>query len=378
MLKRTDFSATDGDGALQGAPILLKRRSERGVALMLVIVFIALLSILVVNLAYSTFMQAESLGMVERRLKAEYILKSLVNYSASVVSMSSSNKVDSAKEPWGPFMNGIEIPPGLAQTLGVADPNVSIALQITSVTNGIRIDGVADRGMGGPGGGPSSTQPLVQKRREILLRLFKILDFDGELAEPDQTGLFPKRVFSSEELVSNLIDYLDADQESFHDPANQLREGVEGQLPDKSIYRNDGVISRVGELSTIPGFTPGRLRRLEPFITAEGSGMININVAPVEVLQALDPDITPEIAQAIRSFAEGEDGPFQSPQDLQKVPGVPDGLAGKLAGIITVSGNRYNSIARVAYPGQAAFFMRATIVKQTMGEPAKIINPVLY
>ncbi len=340
----------------------------------MVILFLALATILVTNLAHSTFLQSESVGFVERRLKGEYLLKSLVNFAAGLIAADSYSNIDSAQEPWGPFIDGMEIPPDLAAELGVNDPGARAALQITPVTGGFKIYQV----LGQSSMGNSAFNALIQKQRKICLRLFQILGFDDKLLEPDHTGLFEGRKFSAAETISNLIDYLDNDQESFKDPFGTLPDGIEGELPDKSLFRNDGVIGRLGELSSIPGFTPNRLKALWPHITTEGKGRININVAPVEVLQALDEQITPEIAQAIYDFARSEKGPFQSAREIENIPGVPQGLYGNLASIIDVAGNRYQVIARVSYPGQAPLFIQAVVTKEFIGEDPKITNVVLY
>src|SRR5207247_2927726 len=63
---------------------------------------------------------------------------------------------------------------------------------------------------------------------------------------------------------------------------------------------------------------------------------VNINTAPKEELDAL-PGIGPVKAQAIIDYRT-KNGPFKTPEDIMKVPGIKEGEFGKLKGQISVSG----------------------------------------
>ena|SRR5438128_332593 len=63
---------------------------------------------------------------------------------------------------------------------------------------------------------------------------------------------------------------------------------------------------------------------------------VNINTATKEELDAL-PGIGPVKAQAIIDYRT-KNGPFKTPEDIMKVPGIKEGEFGKLKGQISVSG----------------------------------------
>jgi competence protein ComEA len=63
---------------------------------------------------------------------------------------------------------------------------------------------------------------------------------------------------------------------------------------------------------------------------------VNINTATKEELDAL-PGIGPVKAQAIIDY-RSKNGPFKTPEDIMKVPGIKEGEFGKLKGQISVSG----------------------------------------
>ena len=85
-----------------------KRPSERGVAIILVIFVVALASILVVNLSYSTILESRSLGMVERQLQAEYIIKSIVSFGSELIYKDADPKVDTVHDNWGIFLRRLD------------------------------------------------------------------------------------------------------------------------------------------------------------------------------------------------------------------------------------------------------------------------------
>jgi len=65
----------------------------------------------------------------------------------------------------------------------------------------------------------------------------------------------------------------------------------------------------------------------------QAEAKININTAPIEVLQTL-PEVGPIKAAAIIAFRTVT--PFTSIEDIKKVPGIGDATFEKLKGLITV------------------------------------------
>ncbi|MCB0335582.1 MAG: hypothetical protein KDD62_04730, partial [Bdellovibrionales bacterium] len=110
---------------------LRRYKNQSGVALLMVLFIVSLATSLVVGLTYSTFLQSRSIGLVERQLQAEYLLKSLVEFAAGVVNADADTRLDSFHDVWGMFREGNSIPPELLEALGINFPGIEIALEIT-------------------------------------------------------------------------------------------------------------------------------------------------------------------------------------------------------------------------------------------------------
>ena len=72
------------------------------------------------------------------------------------------------------------------------------------------------------------------------------------------------------------------------------------------------LISHLGELPALAGFQPDLLSELEPLVTLQTTGSVNLNTAPAEVLSAFG--LSAALAERIIAYRNGGDG----------LPGTPD------------------------------------------------------
>ncbi len=93
------------------------------------------------------------------------------------------------------------------------------------------------------------------------------------------------------------------------------------------------------ELLQIPGISRSAYDRLAPYVTVYGNGMININGAAAPVLMALDDSLTGEMAERIISYRQLN--PFESEGQLTSVAGF-ENLGISLMGRITVKGELFS------------------------------------
>jgi type II secretory pathway component PulK len=265
------------------------------------------------------------------------------------------------------FMEGAEIP---GELVGVTEPNVRVSLLIASEKGKIPLLSVV------------SASGADNTWRNVLRALFQNLGFDNEQKTPAQsTDAAPTKMHSSTEMVANLIDYLDTDKDSYSSSDFQAQ-GIEGDLPPGEEFRNDRTMeSLASELGSIPGFTPSRVQRLLPFVSIRTRDSININAAPVEVLQALiqgmDASAGPAEAQrlvACRDPAQG--GPYNQNFTAQIQQCIDTRTADLIKQKLVAQGDVFSVIAKVEYG--ITTFMASASLKAVNGRLPTIENFLLY
>lgn len=331
------------------------KNKQAGLALIMVLFTVALLSIIVVELAYSTNLRARGHVMLTRGVKAEYLLKSAVNLARTLIKDDVASKAG-AREPWELFSKGVEIPRSI---LNVEDKSVTLSLEIRPEEAKIPLKRLR------PIAGTGSTDALQLKWRDVLVRLFQRLGFDED-GEEEQSVEFKGRKFNAQEMVANLIDYQDTDSDSYS--ANNFPRGFEGDSDyAKKISKNE-FIGSIEELSAIPGFTAARIRKMMPYVTVYGAGqVVNINIASEAVLLSLHTDIGEDQVKSIIAFREGAEGPFNDQNRTEKMTDIVGGQAyGDISSLISVGSSWFQVIAKADY-GNSSNFIRAYLQKEGSG-----------
>ncbi|MBI2265994.1 MAG: general secretion pathway protein GspK [Armatimonadetes bacterium] len=120
-----------------------------------------------------------------------------------------------------------------------------------------------------------------------------------------------------------LLDWMDSDRFP--------RRPGGAERPDyEKAYCKDAPLDSLEEILRIRGCTPemyyGRPKETPPvpglseLLTLYSGGKVNINTAPREVLESLDSQVSPSLAYSIISHRASE--PFSSVDELKKIPGV--------------------------------------------------------
>jgi type II secretory pathway component PulK len=318
-------------------------KRESGLALLIVMFIVALASMLVVNLTYSTYLGSRISVTAEKSVQAEYLLKSAVNY-AMVLIKEDIIPGDSAKDIWGKYAMGIPLQKD--ELVNYTLPNIPITLEIRPEGAKLNIPRLSSVSLGG--------QPDI-KVRGVFERLFSNIqvgfEFDGEpFIAPDGQEF----KFTSKDLIANLIDYMDKDEDPYTDTGYQGVEGPNSLFPNRPI-------ARIGELNGVPGFTASRIKKLLPYVTTLSKQNVNINLASKTLLTSLDPDLTPDIADKMIAFRKSDDGPFKQASDLQDLLNDAT-LFGNLQGLVDYESNRYQVLAKVEY-STSIFYIRVDLQK---------------
>jgi general secretion pathway protein K len=309
---------------------LHRTTSQRGIALIIVMISIFVLSMLAGGFAYTMKVETKLARNSNSEAELEWLGRSGVEYARWI----------------------------LVQQLSIPNEPYDALNQVWA---------------GGSGGMGTSNSPLADVQSEVTLGngsfTWKIVDLERKLninlvTEPLlQQTLISMGADAGQltPVINSILDWIDIDD-------NTRIDGAETdfyQSLEPPYYPKNGPIDDITELLFVAGITPelfwgesstnyqpGAIQAsLKPGVPSEvpaypvglvdiftplSSGKININTASAAVLQAL-PGIDQQVAAAIVSGREGEDdgsgllGPYRSVQQVQRVPGVPMEMTRQLA-----------------------------------------------
>ena len=231
------------------------RVHERGVALVTTLLAVTLLTIAVVEFAYSSQVDYHLAYNALRALQASSLARSGVNLAIGVLKKdgSSLSNVDSLGDLWARPLPPLPVGEGM------------VLVRVTDEQGKLNLNALRT-----PSGG------IDLRWKEVAERLFVIRGLDPALLEP-------------------IMDWLDADD--FPAPRGAEREHYL-QLTPPYTPRN-GPFMTEGELGRVKGLTAQVRGRLSDVVTVlpTSSTLINVNTAPLEVLTALFPNVDQQLLE---------------------------------------------------------------------------------
>ena len=284
-------------------------RNQNGMALLLVLVIVTLLSALVIEFSFSTLVDLRATETFRDRTKAYYLARGGIK-AARTILQEDKNDFDHPSEFWGhPLVN---IPAG--------DGDVSIT--ITDLTGRLNINYVAD-----DRGNPlSGYHRFVALCEEILLL--------------DQA--------QSQELADSLVYWFNKDKTK--------------TTPDDAHYaslhppyrRRGEKLTTLAELQLVKGFDSQRFEDLKPYIRVVGDEQINLNTAPAAVLYAWQFSAAAENIEIIFDRQDiaalldyRQQGPYRTIPDLSLAAGIGERWAAAwMQNSVKVTGSIYQVISR--------------------------------
>ncbi|MBD1400480.1 type II secretion system minor pseudopilin GspK [Pelovirga terrestris] len=300
--------------------------NEKGMALLIVLAVVALLSALLIEFSFSTLVDLRSVETFRDRSKAYYIARGGVE-AARIILQEDRNEFDHPTEFWGEPLAGIPVGEG------------DVSLKIEDLSGRLNINFVGDeRG-----------NPLPGYHRFIAL-CEEVLPIDSGAAQSLADALV--NWFHSDKTI------MTADDAYYHQ-----------QTPP--YERRGAKLTALEELYLVRGFDEQTITALRPFIRVVGDEPININTAPAEVLLAwqhsaaagnvaiifdrLDMDVLTQYRETM---------PFRQLGDLAQVEGIgPRWSTAWPQGSVTVQGKIYqvDSLGRVNQGSRRA---QAIVAKQ--------------
>lgn len=301
-------------------PLNKPLKSESGMALMIALFAMMLLTFIAIEVSYDTTVDYVVASQQVNRIKAHYAAKSGIELSLLRIMLYKSVMAKVGDVP-AEYKDKLKIiysfpfmwPPtaGKAGKVNEVDKSMikdvikeslmtsQYATQITP--EGGRLD-INDLG---------STVPSRQKA--MIAQLNKV--FKSEV-EHNETFADKYSGYRFEELVNNIADYVDEDKESLNggDESAPYRdiEDKEIQMPPNRSFRT------ADELNMVGGMNEDFYKLLAPKITVFGTKGVNINFTDKQTLMSLDPSMTEEAVGKVleRRSNPKLGGPFANDKDF--------------------------------------------------------------
>jgi len=258
------------------------RKSERGVALLAVLLGIALMTLIVVDFAMTSGLGCVSAANQANELRASYLARSAVSIGLGLLAAdaradaTSQTPTDSLSEVWA-----VPFPP-----MPLEGGNVS--LSIVDEARKLPINAMVQNGI--------PNQPAILK----IQRLFTILNVKVDLVQGIVDWITPNGNAQN----SNIGDYY---------------------LALKPPYQpRYGAMPTIGDLQMVQGFNEAVFNRVSPFLTVMPEPAVNANTASPQVIAALEPQLM-EDQKIVQEIIEARAiRPFSQPTDIMNLPDLGD------------------------------------------------------
>jgi general secretion pathway protein K len=252
------------------------RRNERGVVLLMVLVFALLLAASVATFLRKSTMDTFIVRNREARAQAEALARGGVRVATALILADKLKKTENSDSGGEPSPQALSINSGQSSWAQLSDRTMRLAggatLRVHIEDAGAKLNLNAIVHPDADGALASQAQPLLEAMFE------KVID---EMPLPPE-----QKVYDVRALAEHLIDYVDADDVS-------LSGGGEDdyyQQQDPPYRAANRPLLSVDELRRVEGFDEKLVEALRPYVTVfpyAGSGGINPNTAPPHVLSLL-------------------------------------------------------------------------------------------
>ena len=268
--------------------------NENGVALIVTLLVIAIMTITLTEFMYTTWVDRSLVAGFRDNVRAVAAVRSGVDAARAIIIEDKKEDIRKGRivDHLGEFWSQQSLPVPIGDTYAfVTITDESSKIDLNRLTEGSR----------------------GEKLRPVFRRLLEILKMDPLIADA-------------------VIDWIDRDDEGFYE--NSYYQG----LPAPYKCKNKKLDS-LDEIKRIKGITPKIFNRLKKYVTIRSTGWININSAPVELIQALNEDISRSMAESVVKARRS--AYFQKTAEIKNVSGFNDDIFAKTGAIIGVYGDTY-------------------------------------
>jgi general secretion pathway protein K len=298
-------------------PLKTINNNNSGMAILLVLSFILMISFIAKELAFEARVEYEFSAVNYRELKAYHAARSAMEISLFRVMLYKQAKAvvgDKIPDPsmldmiWSLPMAW---PPALKEDASLIAKDDLEDVKEESLQDAEWTSVITPEGSKIDLNDLDSPSKALQKavKNQIVQLIRNRLEEDDDWAR-DNDNIDP------EEIVNHMIDYIDKDEESQTGGAESsfYRENnSERTLPPNRMFRT------MDELLLIPGMDIVLYNHLAPNFTLYGIRAINVNHASTDVLMSIDPQITEEVAKDIKNQINDleQGGPFKTEDEFK-------------------------------------------------------------
>jgi len=286
------------------------RKQQKGIALLLAMFTITIVSFLAIELSYETNIEYIVNAQAIQRVKAYYAARSAMDLSLLRIKIYTQVRSQFAQQlgnnteliemiwnmpfAWPPVLPTEinEVDKGLIQDK-IKESSMDTSYIATISDEGSKID-LNDLNS------PSKVFSELTKKR--ILQIIDHKNKEDDIWAKNNSELRP------EEIVQAIQDWVTPSQTAKTTQFSNLGEG----FPPNRAFRT------VDELRLVPGVTESVFELLKDQVTVYGMKAINPNQAPKEVLMSLDPTINSEVAAKLieRRTSQQKGGPYKDANDF--------------------------------------------------------------
>jgi len=324
-------------------------RRERGVAMLVVLTWLALMISIVSEFTYGTTVDAAQAANARDEIRAHYLARSAVNLSRLLIKIQQrfvDPAMGQAKQMLQSALGGTNSKDASGAASSAMSP-LSFSLRVTdyagplmgffsgskdevsSLGNLIGIDTAGIKGLGlksgsfdaeitsedgkidvscGGGTAPTRTRQLTVYR--LLTGLMQSRRFDRLFSEADTTGQFTTRP----EVARAIIDWADADDQMFSPEGASASEDYRYDARSDRYRAHDNNYDSIEELKMVRGVTDGFMEAFSPHLTVYSSDPeCRVNLGAISNKNG--GDCTPLLMGILRAAAIDPSNPNKPPTD---------------------------------------------------------------
>ena len=299
------------------------RKSERGVALLAVLLGVALMTLIVVDFAMTSGLGFVSAANQANELRASYLSRSAINIGLALLAadaradVKSQTPIDTLSDVWA-----VPFPP-------MSLEGGQVALSIIDEDRKLNLNSMVQNNV--------PNQVAIQR----MQRLFTILDVNVDL-------------------VQGIVDWITPNTGGGNTNIGDYYMGL--KPPYQPRY---GAMPTIGDLQMVQGFNEAIFNRVSPFLTVMPTASVNANTATPQVIAALEPQLMEDQKIVEEIIAARAIRPFSQPTDIMNLPDIGD--IGQLIGKDVDMRSQFFTITGTGTYAGARKIITATFHRETNG-----------